>query len=894
MAHKLCILVCEFFERETMAVIESEGLNDVAVATFPARCGRPQIKWDELAQIIQASGACDQVHILGGCCVAGIGDPPEELGHAQHEQRYLVHKIEQCFYPLVGRDITDNYLKQGAYLVTPGWLAHWRRHVEELGFDSAQSSQAVREFFNESATRLMLVDTGTDPQGPEHLQEFADFVGLDFDTLPVGLDFYRLFVTKIVLEWRLENKRSDSAQALNSAQRRTADYAMALDLLGNLTRTMTEKEAIANIIDLFSMLFAPQHLLYIPFQDGKPCEALACTTALVDHAAIENRLADFDLQEEYVWTESGSGFLLRIAYRSETLGVLEVDAIPFPEYKDHYLNLALTVANVCGLAISNARIYQQIRQAEETLRQRNQELVLLNQVGQELTSTLDLSQVIERLLKAVTKRINAEGASLWMIDVAPKGGMLCWASSHGDREIAPLNLRLDLGQGVAGWVARTGEGAIVPNVQQDPRFFPGVDERTGFHTRSILAAPLWARDVIIGVLEVVNKLQADFDKNDLVLVETLAASAASAIENARLHQELQDHATQLEKRIRERTALLTTQYARLDAILQSTTDGIAVTDAKGDIVQVNPVAQAWLTQTLTPEGASRLREAVRSVATQMGERSAQTLELMGLDLELSAAPVVEEDSTEPSAAVVSIHDVSHHKTLDRMKTLFIANVSDELRHPVATIKTYGYLMQRTSPESEKWSQYLDALMQEVERQATLVEDIMQISRIYTGRLEIKPRPTNLNTWTKTIIAQHQELAQAQSVTLEYQSTSLELTVPIDQKQMGQVLNNLVQDAIRHTPEGGRVTVSTGAQETEERVWATVAVSDTGDIILPEDLPYIFERFYRKEEPLSQRVSEIGLRPMIAKEIVELHGGRVIVESEQDVSTTFTVWLPLVD
>jgi signal transduction histidine kinase len=185
-------------------------------------------------------------------------------------------------------------------------------------------------------------------------------------------------------------------------------------------------------------------------------------------------------------------------------------------------------------------------------------------------------------------------------------------------------------------------------------------------------------------------------------------------------------------------------------------------------------------------------------------------------------------------------------------------------------------------------------MQEVERQATLVEDIMQISRIYTGRLEIKPRPTNLNTWTKTIIAQHQELAQAQSVTLEYQSTSLELTVPIDQKQMGQVLNNLVQDAIRHTPEGGRVTVSTGAQETEERVWATVAVSDTGDIILPEDLPYIFERFYRKEEPLSQRVSEIGLRPMIAKEIVELHGGRVIVESEQDVSTTFTVWLPLVD
>ncbi len=892
MTHKLCILVCESFEKETMAVVESEGWGDVSVAAFPARCGRPPIGWDDLAPLIRARTECDQVRVFGGCCIAGLHDPPQELAHIQREQPHVFHKMEQCFHLLAGRGTINNYLAEGAYLLTPGWLAHWRRRIEEMGFDGTQSSQTVREFFAESATRLLLLDTGVDLQSDERLHEFADFVGLDLDILPVGLDFFRLFLSKIVLEWRLENKKTDSAQYLKDAQRRTADYAMALDLLGNLTRTMSEQEAVTDIIDLFSMLFAPKHLLYIPLQDGEPGQIVSCTTSCVDHADIEKRLAGFNFQEEYAWIESGNGFLLRIDYRGETLGVLEVDAIPFPEYKEHYLNLALTVAHVCGLAISNARIFQQIKQAEEALQRRNQELVLLNQIGQELTSTLDLSHVIERLLRAVTKRINTEGASLWMIDMAQKGGLLCWASSPSDHEMAPLNLRLNPGQGIAGWVARTGEGVIVLNAPDDPRFFPGIDEQTGFRTRSILAVPLWARDVIIGVLEIVNKLPADFDQNDLVLVETLAAAAATAIENARLHQELQDYADQLEKRVRERTAQLATQHARLEAILQSTTDGIVVTDITGDIIQVNPVAQAWLTQALAPEEVSRLQTAVQGMAAQIEGRSRQTLELTGLDLELSAAPVLEQDTAEPSAVVVDIHDVSHHKALDRMKTLFIANVSDELRHPVATIKTYGYLVQRAPPGSEKWERYLNALMQEIDRQAELVEDIMQISRIYAGRLDVELCPTDVNKWAKAIIIQHQELAQARGVTLEYQPATLELTAWIDPEQMRQVLNNLVEDAIRYTPEGGQVTVSTGSQEAEGRVWATVAVSDTGDVIPPEDLPHIFERFYRQEEPRSTRVSETGLRLMIAKAVVELHGGRVIVESEPD-GTIFAVWLSLV-
>ncbi len=892
MTHKLCILVCEFIEKEARAVTESEGFDDVLVATFPARCGRSSIGWDELLPIVQASGECSNVHVLGGRCIAGLSALPEKAARAQHECRYVFHEEEQCFYLLAGRDVIDHYLAQGAYLLSPGWLPHWRRHVEEMGFDGQESSQAAREFFAESATRLVLLDTGVDLSSAGQFHEFTAFVERAFDVLPLGLDFFRLLLTKVILEWRLEYVRDRSSRALKRAQQRTADYAMSLDLLVNLTQAMTESDAIANILDLFSMLFAPQYLFYIPLQDGKAGKAISCTTYPVNCTVVENRSSDLNFQEEYAWNESGDGFWLRIDYRKETLGVLEVNEIAFPEYKEHYLNLALTVANVCGLAISNARIYERIKQTEERLRQRNRELVLLNQVSQELTSTLNLSQVIERLLQAVTRHINTEAASLWMRDVAQKDSLLCWASSHGNQEIAPLNLRLAPGQGIAGWVARTGESAIVPNAPDDQRFFPGIDEQTGFHTRSILAVPLWARNVIIGVLEVVNKLEADFDQNDVVLVDTLAASAATAIENARLHQELYEHAEQLEKRVRERTTQLAVQHARLRAILQSATEGIVVTNVKGDILQANPVVQAWLTQTLSPEEASRLREAVRSIATRGEERPVRTLELTGVDLELRAAPVVEEGVVEASAVVVDIHDVSHHKALDRMKTLFITNVSDELSHPVATIKTYGYLLQRTPPESERWGQYLDALVQEVNWQAELVQDIMQVSRIYAGRLPVEPEPTRLDEWSEAITIQHQQQAQVQGVTLKYEATTPGLIVAMDREQLEQVLNNLVKDAIRYTPEGGRVTVSSGSQEAEGHSWATVAVSDTGERIPPADLPDIFERFQRKEEPQARRVAETGLRLMVAKEVVELHGGQVLVESEQDVGSTFSIRLPL--
>jgi signal transduction histidine kinase len=189
--------------------------------------------------------------------------------------------------------------------------------------------------------------------------------------------------------------------------------------------------------------------------------------------------------------------------------------------------------------------------AEEALLQRNRELALLNELGQELSATLDFQQLTERLLQAVTETIGAEGGLLWLRDEELEGCLVGQAAFPPEQNRFVVDLRLSPGQGIAGWVAQQVESAIVADVQNDPRFVPGSDEQAGFHTNSLLAVPLRARDQVIGILEMVNKREGDFDGDDLALVETLAASAAIAIQNAFLVESLRRQTAKLQMRNEE-------------------------------------------------------------------------------------------------------------------------------------------------------------------------------------------------------------------------------------------------------------------------------------------------------------------------------------------------------
>ncbi len=568
------------------------------------------------------------------------------------------------------------------------------------------------------------------------------------------------------------------------------------------------------------------------------------------------------------------------------VGMIALDKREPGFYTPAHARLAEAFAAQAAIAIENARLFQAEREQREMAE-------ALAEAAAAISSTLDPDQVLDRILEQMERVIAGEAFNFMLIEgdlarvVRRRGYERLGVEALAEIPPIPITDYPNLVR-----MMQTGEAVLVQDTMTDPDW---VLREGREWLRSYVGAPIRVEDLTVGFLNVNGTRPGQFGPADARRLEAFASQAAIAIQNAQLHRELLDHAEQLEQRVRERTAQLAAQHARLEAILYSTTDGIIVTDAEGEILQANPVAQAWLTQTLSPEDADRLREMVREIAARAEERAIELLELTGLDLELSGAPILEPweeelrqpPQSEPQAMVV-IHDVSHLKALDRMKTRFITNISHEFRTPITTIKLYAHLMQR---HPERWRQYLDVLVQEADHQAQLVEDILQISRIDAGRIEMKPRPTPLNELAETVITSRQAMAQERGLRLEHHPADPGPTALVDPDRMMQVLNSLVTNAIRYTPEGGVVVVSTGMQRAKGRVWATVTVADTGIGIPHKELPHIFERFFRGEKPRMMQWTGTGLGLAIVQEIVELHGGRVTVESEEGAGSTFTVGRP---
>jgi PAS domain S-box-containing protein len=578
-----------------------------------------------------------------------------------------------------------------------------------------------------------------------------------------------------------------------------------------------------------------------------------------------------------------------VRWGQEFLGVLDVFSETPGAFSAAHADLLSMFATQAAIAIRNAHLLQ----AE---REQRQLAEALEETAAAVTSTLDLDRVLDRILEQVERVVAGDAFNVMLVedDLARSVRWRGYESLGIEDYMATASLVIAEYPNIVRMV-ESGEPIVVPDIMNDPSWF-----RTEFQNwmRSYVGAPIRVGGVTVGFLNVDGTRAGQFGPADARRLAAFASQAAIAIENAQLYQRLQDYTGRLEQRVQERTAELQAQYARLDAILRSTSDGVVVTDRQGNVIQANPVAQAWLTQTLLPADAERLLDAIRDLAQRATEEPEAILELAGLDLELRAALVAEDGVKEPSAVVVDIHDVSHLKELDRVKTSLVTNISHELRTPVTTVQSYAYLMQRTSPQDEKWSPYLDALVQATDRQTQLVEDIGQISRIYTGQLAMKPQLTYVDELCESIVATHQTLAQRQGVTLEHHTENgdlgRDLVSSVDPKQFAQALSYLVSDAIRYTPEGGHIAVSTSQQEAEGHIWTSVAVSDTGERIPKEDLPYIFGRFFREEEPRSERASETGLRLMIVREIVRLHHGRLTVKSEESLGTTFTIWLPPIE
>ncbi|MGO4189464.1 ATP-binding protein [Pseudarthrobacter sp. TAF60_1] len=239
--------------------------------------------------------------------------------------------------------------------------------------------------------------------------------------------------------------------------------------------------------------------------------------------------------------------------------------------------------------------------------------------------------------------------------------------------------------------------------------------------------------------------------------------------------------------------------------------------------------------------------------------------------------------------------VKQLRELDKAKTDFLATVNHELRTPLTSIMAYLDMIQENTsdPVSTEVHQMLDIVVRNTERLRLLIEDMLSVSRNGHELSPLQLTPVRLGRTLKIVTAALTPLAKLQNVSIGLAPTADDLDIMADEVQLQQVFTNLVSNAIKFTPGGGRIDVGSSSEtDADGARWATVRVSDTGMGISDDELAHVFTRFYRASNAMAGAVPGTGLGLAITQDIVDRHGGRIEVASQLDQGTTVTVKLPL--
>ncbi len=334
---------------------------------------------------------------------------------------------------------------------------------------------------------------------------------------------------------------------------------------------------------------------------------------------------------------------------------------------------------------------------------------------------------------------------------------------------------------------------------------------------------------------------------------------------------------------------------QLSSILSSLSDGVVAADLTGRITLLNPPAERLLLPLLYSEtGSSELKQLPQDLADLMTSviktETATTRELQwnGREISVTMTPLYESNGTTLRGIVSVQRNVTEERRLDRLRKDFIANVSHELRTPLSMMQGYTEaLMDEFGDDPAVRQELAEIIHDETLRMKRLVNDLLNLAQLESGYFPLTPAPFDLSELLRRVVRKFSTLASEQSVGLSAEVPVERLEIVGDSDRLEQVFTNLIDNAIRHTGEGG--TVALRLQPGSDHV--EVQVSDTGSGIPPEDLPYIWERFYKADKARTRGRSGTGLGLAITRHIVLEHGGDILVESQLSVGTTFRVLLP---
>jgi GAF domain-containing protein len=455
------------------------------------------------------------------------------------------------------------------------------------------------------------------------------------------------------------------------------------------------------------------------------------------------------------------------------VGVGRTEPGPFP---DKQIALLKTFADQAIIAIENARLFKELEARTTDLTRSVGELKALGDVGQAVSSTLDLPTVLRTIVSRAVELAGMDGGSIYEYDETREQFHLHATHKLPDEVVEVLRAApIPKGEGAIGRLAVTGEPVHIADIVDERSYQSRVRKiliRLGY--RSLLAVPLLREDHLLGGLVVNRKSAGEFAPEIIELLKTFATQSALAIQNARLFREIEDKSRQLE--------------------------------------------------------------------------------------------------------IASQH-----------KSEFLANMSHELRTPLNAIIGFSEVLNEKmfGEINDKQAEYLSDILESGRHLLSLINDILDLSKIEAGRMELEPSEFDLPSAIENTLILVRERAQRRAITLRRTVDERVGTIRADERKVKQVLLNLLSNALKFTPEGGQIDVIACVQNGV----AEISVKDTGVGIAAEDQEAVFEEF-RQVGMVSKKVEGTGLGLAISRKFIELHGGKIWVKSEPGAGATFTFTLPL--
>jgi PAS domain S-box-containing protein len=624
----------------------------------------------------------------------------------------------------------------------------------------------------------------------------------------------------------------------------------------------------------------------IPFGQGMAGRVASSGKPVVIRELAEVELASPHLRERGI----RSLVAIPITIGDQVIGVAHAGSVEPARFGEEDVLLLRLMADRIALAITQAHVYDDERLARHEVELAHRRLSFLAEASTLLATSLDY----ESTLRAVARLAVPHLADWCVVDVALEGNELeRIAAAHIDQDRVALVQQLE-----PRWpqqpddpvgpyaVLRNGTPELWPQIGDHLLASMARDEEhrevlRDLGVRSYMCVPMWGRDRVLGALTfVTGRSERTYTEADLALAEELARRAAVAVENALLYRQVEER-------------------ARAARVLDAIGDGVFLVDSPGVVGLWNPAAEAITGLAAEQVVGRTAAEAipgweaivprvpvVSEVDRAVARAETVPLEIGGRELWLSISGVGFADGT-----VYAFRDLTQDRVLDELKADFVSTVSHELRTPLAAVYGAAMTLRRRdfAADEEQRDRLLSVIVQEAERLATIVNDILWASRLDAESMRFSIQNCDAKALTQSVI-DAANVNRPPDIEIGLRAPEGLPLVAGDPDKFRQVLTNLVDNAVKYSPDGGRIEI----ELTSSSAHLQVAVHDEGLGVPATEQRRIFEKFYRLDPNLTRGVGGTGLGLYICRELVHRMNGRLWIVSPRDdgKGSTFAFELPV--